>query len=99
VWRLERPPVVVRARVRRGRLPEFPLPAGAALGVLGGGRLGRMVSQAAARLGFDVVVLDPEENSPAGRVSRGQIVAAYDNPTALEVMGRVCDVVTFEFEN
>ena len=61
--------------------------------------MGRMLSQAASRLGFDVVVLDPEENSPAGRVSRGQIVAAYDDPTALTVLGRVCDVVTFEFEN
>lgn len=80
-------------------MPEFPLPPGATLGVLGGGQLGRMISQAAARLGFDVVVLDPEENSPAGRVSRGQIVAAYDNPTALDVMGKACDVVTFEFEN
>jgi 5-(carboxyamino)imidazole ribonucleotide synthase len=58
-----------------------------------------MLSQAASRLGFDVVILDPEDNSPAGRVSRGQIVAAYDDPTALNVFGRVCDVVTFEFEN
>ncbi len=76
-----------------------PLPPGSTLGILGGGQLGRMLSQAAARLGFDVVILDPEENSPAGRVSRGQIVAAYDDPTALNVMGRVCDLVTFEFEN
>ncbi|WP_309627936.1 5-(carboxyamino)imidazole ribonucleotide synthase [Brevundimonas sp.] len=76
-----------------------PLPPGSTIGILGGGQLGRMLSQAASRLGFDVVILDPEENSPAGRVSRGQIVAAYDDPTALSVFGRVCDVVTFEFEN
>jgi 5-(carboxyamino)imidazole ribonucleotide synthase len=76
-----------------------PLAPGSTIGILGGGQLGRMLSQAAARLGFDVVILDPEENSPAGRVSRGQIVAAYDDPTALSVFGRVCDVVTFEFEN
>jgi len=76
-----------------------PLAPGSTLGILGGGQLGRMLSQAASRLGFDVVILDPEENSPAGRVSRGQIVAAYDDPTALGVFGRVCDVVTFEFEN
>jgi 5-(carboxyamino)imidazole ribonucleotide synthase len=75
------------------------LAPGSTIGILGGGQLGRMLSQAASRLGFDVVVLDPQENSPAGRVSRGQIVAAYNDPTALEVMGRVCDVVTFEFEN
>ncbi len=77
----------------------LPLAPGATLGILGGGQLGRMLSQAASRLGFDVVILDPEDNSPAGRVSRGQIVAAYDDPTALTVLGRVCDVVTFEFEN
>ena len=79
--------------------PPAPLAPGSTIGILGGGQLGRMLSQAAARLGFDVVILDPEENSPAGRVSRGQIVAAYDDPTALTVFGRVCDVVTFEFEN
>jgi len=80
-------------------MPDLPLPPGSTIGVIGGGQLGRMLSQAASRLGFDVVILDPEENSPAGRVSRGQIVAAYDDPTALTVMGRVCQVVTFEFEN
>ena len=77
----------------------LPLPPGSTIGILGGGQLGRMLSQAASKLGFDVVILDPEENSPAGRVSRGQIVAAYDDPTALTVLGRVSDVVTFEFEN
>lgn len=76
-----------------------PLPPGSTIGILGGGQLGRMLSQAASRLGFNVVILDPEENSPAGRVSQGQIVAAYDDPTALTVLGRVAQAVTFEFEN
>ena len=76
-----------------------PLPPGSTLGILGGGQLGRMLSQAASRLGFNVVILDPEDNSPAGRVSQGQIVAAYDNPTALTVLGKTCQAVTFEFEN
>ena len=76
-----------------------PLPPGSTLGILGGGQLGRMLSQAASRLGFNVVIVDPEENSPAGRVSQGQIVAAYDDPTALSVLGRTCAAVTFEFEN
>jgi 5-(carboxyamino)imidazole ribonucleotide synthase len=75
------------------------LPPGSTLGILGGGQLGRMLSQAASRLGFNVVILDPEENSPAGRVSQGQIVAAYDNATALGVLGQTCAAVTFEFEN
>ena len=76
-----------------------PLLPGSTLGILGGGQLGRMLSQAASRLGFNVVILDPEENSPAGRVSQGQIVAAYDDPTALRVLGQTCQAVTFEFEN
>ncbi len=79
--------------------PASPLPPGSTLGILGGGQLGRMLSQAASRLGFNVVILDPEENSPACRVSQGQIVAAYDNPTALGVLGQTCQAVTFEFEN
>jgi 5-(carboxyamino)imidazole ribonucleotide synthase len=58
-----------------------------------------MLSQAASRLGFNVVILDPEANSPAGRVSQDQIVAAYDNPEALRLLGQTCAAVTFEFEN
>lgn len=82
-------------------MPELtlPLPPGSTIGIMGGGQLGRMLSQAASRLGFDVLILDPEENCPASRVSRGQLLAAYGEPAALDVMGRACDVVTFEFEN
>ena len=80
-------------------MPSLPLPPGSTLGIIGGGQLGRMLSQAASRLGFDVVILDPEANSPAGRVSARQIVAAYDDPDALTALGRAADVVTFEFEN
>ena len=74
---------------------SLPLPPGSTIGILGGGQLGRMLSQAASRLGFDVVILDPEENSPAGRVSRGQIVAAYDDPTALSTAQDRVDEKTF----
>lgn len=77
----------------------LPLKPGDTLGIIGGGQLGRMISQAASRLGLNVVILDPEENSPACRVSQGQIVAAYDNATALKVLGKTCQAVTFEFEN
>lgn len=80
-------------------MPHLPLPPGSTLGILGGGQLGRMLSQAASRLGFDVVILDPEPDCPAARVSRAQITAAYDDPDALQALGALCDVVTFEFEN
>ncbi len=80
-------------------MARFPLAPGSTIGILGGGQLGRMLSQAAARLGFDVVILDPQPSSPAGRVSREQITAPFDDPDALETLGRLSDVVTFEFEN
>ena len=77
----------------------FPLPPGSTIGILGGGQLGRMLALAAARLGLDVVILTPDEGSPASRVSKRTIVAAYDDPAALQVLAQISDVVTYEFEN
>lgn len=80
-------------------MSAFPLPPGSVIGILGGGQLGRMLSQAASRLGFDVMILSPDADGPAARVSRGQVVAAYDDPIALAHFSEGLDVVTFEFEN
>lgn len=76
-----------------------PIPPGATLGILGGGQLGRMTALAAARLGYDCVVLTPEPDSPAARVARDAIVAPYDDPGALAALADAVDVVTLEFEN
>jgi 5-(carboxyamino)imidazole ribonucleotide synthase len=76
-----------------------PLPPGAAIGILGGGQLGRMLAMAAARLGFDVVVLTPEPDAPASRVAARTIVAEYTDPGALAELARLTAVVTYEFEN
>ena len=46
-------------------MARFPLPPGSTIGILGGGQLGRMLSEAAARLGFDVAILEPQQDSPA----------------------------------
>ena len=80
-------------------MASFPLVPGSTIGILGGGQLGRMLALAAARLGFDVVILDSEENSPAGRVAARQIVGAYDDRWSLKRLAEACDVVTYEFEN
>ncbi|MFY8139878.1 MAG: 5-(carboxyamino)imidazole ribonucleotide synthase, partial [Caulobacter sp.] len=73
----------------------FPLPPGSTIGILGGGQLGRMLALAAARLGLDVVILTPDEGSPASRVARRTLVAAYDDPDALAALARAADVVTY----
>jgi 5-(carboxyamino)imidazole ribonucleotide synthase len=80
-------------------LAPIPLAPGATIGILGGGQLGRMLALAAARLGFDVVILTPEPDAPAARVAAHTVLAAYDDPIALAELARRCAVVTFEFEN
>ena len=72
---------------------------GATLGVLGGGQLGRMFALRARVMGYRVVVLEPDPRSPAGQVADHQIVAAYDDPSALDQLAEQCAAVTTEFEN
>jgi len=72
---------------------------GDALGVIGGGQLGRYFVQAAQALGFRTVVLEPDRLSPAGAVADHHIVAAYDDSDALTELADLCSAVTVEFEN
>ena len=72
---------------------------GAALGVLGGGQLGRMFAIAARRMGYRVHTFSPEEDTPTGQVADLEVVADYEDLDALRAFARGCDVVTFEFEN
>ncbi len=76
-----------------------PLPQGAVIGILGGGQLGRMLSVAAARMGFKTCVLDPAGDCPAAHVSNYHFRAAYDDADALARFAAAVDVVTYEFEN
>jgi 5-(carboxyamino)imidazole ribonucleotide synthase len=69
------------------------------LGVIGGGQLGRMLALDAKRMGYYVVTLDPAEHSPCGQVADEQIVASYDDLSAIDRLGARSDVVTYEFEN
>jgi 5-(carboxyamino)imidazole ribonucleotide synthase len=75
------------------------LPPGSVIGIIGGGQLGRMLAMAAARLGYQTIILEPDSNAPAEQVANTQIVADYDDPAALQQLADLCDVVTYEFEN
>lgn len=79
-------------------MTEKVLP-GATLGVLGGGQLGRMFCVAARTIGYRLVVLDPDMESPAGRIADLHIKADYTDQSALDKLADECDVVTTEFEN
>ena len=71
---------------------------GPTLGVVGGGQLGRMLGEAAAPLGVDLVVLDPTPECPASPVARDQIVGEFDDPEAIRELADVSDALTYEIE-
>lgn len=76
-----------------------PLRAGATIGILGGGQLGRMLSVAASRLGLKTHIFEPGAEPPAGHVADSVTTAAYDDHAALTAFANDVDVVTYEFEN
>ncbi|WP_458185460.1 5-(carboxyamino)imidazole ribonucleotide synthase [Haladaptatus sp. NG-WS-4] len=68
------------------------------LGVVGGGQLGRMLAEAAAPLGVELVVVDPTPDCPASLVARDQIVGDFDDPDAIRELADRADALTFEIE-
>jgi len=76
-----------------------PIYPGSYLGILGGGQLGRMFTQAAQAMGYKVCVLDPDSESPAGSIAEKFIQAEYADSAALKEMASFCAAVSTEFEN
>ena len=76
-----------------------PILPPATLGMLGGGQLGRFFVHAAHEMGYQVWVLDPDANSPAGRAADRHLQAEYEDFAALDLMAGHCAAVTTEFEN
>jgi 5-(carboxyamino)imidazole ribonucleotide synthase len=76
-----------------------PLAPGAWIGILGGGQLGRMLSVAAARLGYRCHIYDPAPAPPAGDVAARVTTAAWEDAGAMDAFARSVAVVTYEFEN
>ncbi|MGE0497596.1 MAG: 5-(carboxyamino)imidazole ribonucleotide synthase [Ramlibacter sp.] len=72
---------------------------GATLGVMGGGQLGRMFAHAAQQMGYFTAVLDPDPDSPAGRVSHHHIQAGYEDAAGLARLAQLSAAITTEFEN
>ena len=50
-------------------------------------------------MGYFVVVLDPDPQSPAGLIATRHLQAAFDDRDALAEMAAQCDAITIEFEN
>ena len=69
------------------------------LGVMGGGQLGRMFAQAAQSMGYQVAVLEPSDDCPAGQVAQRLLNAGYGDAAGLDALAAQCLAVTTEFEN
>jgi 5-(carboxyamino)imidazole ribonucleotide synthase len=75
------------------------MPVQQTIGIIGGGQLGRMLTLAALPLGFKVVVVDPNPNSPAAQAGAKEITAdLYDN-AALRQLAEQADFITVEIEH
>lgn len=72
---------------------------GKTIGIIGGGQLGKMLAEAANRMGYYVITLDPASDAPAVSASHGHIVSSFSNEEGYETLISRSDVVTYEFEN
>lgn len=69
------------------------------IGILGGGQLGRMLTQEASKMGYKVIALDPTPNCPCAQVCNEQITAEFNDKKAVLNLARRSDILTYEFEN
>ena len=68
---------------------------GSTIGIIGGGQLGKMMAQSAQKMGFKVIVIDPNEDCPCRYVAHQFIHANYDDENALERLGESSDAVSY----
>lgn len=69
------------------------------IGIVGGGQLGRMLTEAALPLGYKVVVLDPNHKSSASQAGAQEIVGKWYDATALRELADRSDYLTVETEH
>jgi 5-(carboxyamino)imidazole ribonucleotide synthase len=75
------------------------IPPGSTIGIIGGGQLGRMLSVAAAQLGYKCHIFDPHESPCAADVAAAFTRADYGDGDALRRFADAVDIATYEFEN
>lgn len=68
------------------------------IGILGGGQLARMSAFQAIRMGFDVAILEKEKNSPAGVLTKNEIVGWVNDKNAFKKFIDISDIITLENE-
>ena len=75
---------------------------GQVLGIIGGGQLGMMLTEAAKKFPSqisEVIVLDPTEECPASKVGAKQIIADFKDKDAIIELASKSDILTYEIES
>jgi len=75
---------------------------GKILGIIGGGQLGMMLTEAAKKMPehiSKVIVLDPNENCSASLVGAEQIVADFKDKDSIINLANQVDIITYEIES
>jgi 5-(carboxyamino)imidazole ribonucleotide synthase len=68
------------------------------IGIIGGGQLGQMLTIAAKKLGFDVVVVVTAAHSPAAQAGAKEIISNNYDEASLRKLASQVDYLTTEFE-
>ena len=72
------------------------------LGIIGGGQLGMMITEAAQNLNdeiSEITVLDPTENCPASQAGAKQIIGDFKDEFAILKLAEQSDIITYEIES
>ncbi|MBT9149554.1 MAG: N5-carboxyaminoimidazole ribonucleotide mutase [Dehalococcoidia bacterium] len=69
------------------------------IGIIGGGQLGKMMTQEAKKMGFYVTILDPTPNSPASQLADEQLVGDFHDRNKIRELVTRSDVTTYDIEN
>jgi 5-(carboxyamino)imidazole ribonucleotide synthase len=75
---------------------------GKVLGIIGGGQLGMMLTEAAQNMKDEiskVIVLDPTKNCPASKAGAEQIIADFKDEDAIKKLSDLSDIITYEIES
>ena len=72
------------------------------LGIIGGGQLGMMITEAAKNLSdaiSGIIVLDPTDNCPAAQAGAKQIIGNFKDEDAIVKLAEQSDIITYEIES
>src|SRR5215213_8158311 len=79
-------------------LDELSIDTPIKIGIIGGGQLGKMITQEAKRMFLTVNILDPNKNCPSSTICDKLIIADFKDENKIIELAKYADVITYEIE-